>query len=115
MFLKLTNLLAVVLLMSSLFLRPQGTIRTLITWSICAISLLVATQMARQGEKTWAITFGAVALLFNPIFLLAAGSIRLLAVEGAALLAFMTLAFFQTLPRLTASSIVSEEPRRSSL
>lgn len=115
MFLKLTNLSAVILLVAGLFLRPQGTIRALLTWSVCAIALMIATWMLRNEEKTWAMIFGAVALLFNPIFQLAAGSIPLLAVDGAALLAFMILAFFQTLPRLTAPSIVSEEPRRSSL
>lgn len=115
MFLKLTNLAAVLLLMLGLFLRPQGTLRALLTWSICAIALLVSGWMLRKGEKVWAVTFAAVALLFNPIFLLAAGSIPQLAVDGAALMAFMTLAFLQTLPRLTASSIISEEPRRSSL
>lgn len=115
MFLKLMNLLAVLLLMLGLFLRPQGTIRGLLTWSVCAIAMLIAGWMLRKGQRTWAFTFAVVALFFNPIFLLAAGSIPLLAVDSAALVTFMTLAFFQTMPRLTASSIISEEPRRSSL
>ena len=116
MFIKLLNLSAVLLLIAGLFLRPQAVLRTALTWSVCVIALLIVVWMLRKGQKVWAIVFAAVALLFNPVFALgAAGSIPLLAVDGVALVAFMTLAFFQTMPQLTAESITSDEPRRSSL
>jgi hypothetical protein len=114
-FIKLLNLSAVLLLIAGLFLRPQAVLRTALTWSICAIAVLFVIWMLRKGQRIWAMVFAAVALLFNPIFALGARSMPMLAVDGVALVAFLTLAFFQSMPQLTAESITSEEPRRSSL
>jgi len=89
--------------------------RTMLTASICVSALLIAFWMLRRRQWIWATVFATIALLFNPIFVLSVGSSTFLAAEGVALVAFMTLAFFQAMPRLTAESIISDEPRRSSL
>lgn len=114
MFLKIVSIVAVCLLVMAVFLRPQDLTRTGLAWLVCLLALTSMMAMARAREKSWAVAFGVMALLFNPIFRLLPNWSVLL-IDSLALLTFMAFMFTQAKPALTIASITSEAERKPSL
>ena len=83
---------------------------------VCASGLLLVRQAVRAEKYSWAVVFGGIAALFNPVVPIARSASNVLWLNGLGLAVFLTAAVaFRSGRRLTVLSITSREPRRESL
>jgi|SRR3954470_20140406 hypothetical protein len=115
MYTKTLNLVSIYALLLVLWLRPAGEMRYLIGGLIFCTAGLIAWDLASKHDFGWLAVFGSVALLFNPWFIFHLSASSSLWIDSISLLAFLTLAFTRTMPRLTIQSIVDLGPRKDSL
>jgi len=115
MFLKIVSIFAVCLLVLAVFVRPQDMTRTGLAWLVCLLALMSMLALVREKRKSWAVAFGVLALLFNPIFRLLPNSTPALLIDSLALVTFMAFMFTQAKPELTIASITSDAERKPSL
>jgi hypothetical protein len=68
---------------------PAASFQVLLKMVVCVTALLVITQAVRSNRQIWAVVFGLIALLFNPVLPVALSPSTMLWVEAICLIAFL--------------------------
>lgn len=59
--------LSIAVLLPAVFWGSSANYLLLLQWVVCAGALLVAWEAYRSAKQLWAVGFGAIAALFNPL------------------------------------------------
>ncbi|HET7872134.1 MAG TPA: DUF6804 family protein [Terriglobales bacterium] len=108
MFTKITKLVAALALLLGLFSHSAADYRKLIFTVVWLAALVVLAQAFHRSSYFWAVTFLAMACLFNPFRPVAFPASMGLVLEMAAAILFMiALAVLRSKPRLSIASITA--------
>jgi hypothetical protein len=101
---------------SLFFWRPAGGYAIMLQFVICLSAILVAFQAARSGKLLWAIAFGGLAVLFNPVITVPVSRSVFLWINLLCFTMFLaSVKFLKTAPKLSVPSITYPGPRSQSL
>jgi hypothetical protein len=68
---------------------PAASFQVLLKIVVCVTALLVITQAVRSNKQIWAVVFGLIAVMFNPVLPVALSPSTLLWVDAICLIAFL--------------------------
>jgi len=96
--------------------HPSATYQVVLEFVVCISGLLVLWEAARAGKYLWLVTFGVIAILFNPAVPVALSRKAFLWLDLACILIFLaSLATLHVRPRLSMPSITNRTPGSESL
>jgi hypothetical protein len=105
------------LMLSVAFRNYAASYERAVGFVVAMGAVLVAVQATRAKKYGWAVTFYALAVVFNPFVLTGAfsGNVALCVVAGAIGLFVYSLYTLKTQPRLSVMSITDRTPGSQSL
>jgi hypothetical protein len=107
---------AIVTLLAGLCLGSVPNGRTYGAFIVAAAATLVLVQALDLRHYWWAASFGAIALVFNPVRLVEFSFKPTVALQVLTAVVFaVSLQLLRTSPRLTIASITDADPRTESL
>jgi hypothetical protein len=115
-FMKVITGTAIAAVLVELFWRSSTGPHALLNWIVWLGAIIVFAQAIRAGRYPWAVVFGALAVLLNPILPVPiSASYNLLLNAITFILFIVSLEVLRAKPRLTIASIMDRRPGRDAL